>query len=110
MAEFADDAVKSLRRRHGLDFAAAWHLVDRYGRRAADVCRYLETRPDLAAPVVEGFPDLSVEFLYQRDEEMALRPADYLLRRTRLGLVRPELLASVCEAHEGPTTFEIEGE
>ena len=104
--EFAGEAVKTLRHRHRLDFAAAWHLVDRYGRRAADVARYLDARPDLAEPVVEGFPDLRVEFLYQRDEEMALRPEDFLLRRTRLGLVHPELLASVCSAHEHPIPVE----
>jgi glycerol-3-phosphate dehydrogenase len=42
--------------------------------------------------MVPGEPDLLVEFAFQRDQEMALCPADHLLRRTRLGLFRPELL------------------
>lgn len=98
--DFAPEAVKTLRRRHRLSVASCWHLVDRYGRCAGDVTRYLETRPDLAEPIVEGFPDLRVELLYQQQHEMAVRPEDYLLRRTRLGLIHPELLASVCPAHE----------
>jgi glycerol-3-phosphate dehydrogenase len=70
---------------------AAQHLVGRYGRRAADVAAYLEPHPELAEPVAAGEPDLRVEFVYHRDHEMAIYPADYLLRRTRLGLFRPEL-------------------
>ena len=99
---FAENEMKRLRRRYRLDLEGAWHLIDRYGRCADDVARYLETRPDLAAPIAEGFPDLQVELLYQRDHEMALLPEDFLLRRTRLGLIRPELLASVCAEHEKP--------
>jgi glycerol-3-phosphate dehydrogenase len=43
-------------------------------------------------PVVAGEPDLRAEFVYQREHEMAVCPADHLLRRTRLGLFKPELL------------------
>jgi glycerol-3-phosphate dehydrogenase len=84
--------VVFLRSRHGLDEAAAWHLVKRYGRRACEVAAYLERDPGLARPVLEGEPDLHAEFAYQRDHEMALYPADHLLRRTRLGLFYPRLL------------------
>ncbi len=91
-AEFAATETRALARRHGLAEAAARHLVDRYGRRAADVAALLADDPNLARPVVAGEPDLAVEFDYQRAEEMALRDADCLLRRTRLGLFRPELL------------------
>ncbi|HZU36645.1 MAG TPA: glycerol-3-phosphate dehydrogenase C-terminal domain-containing protein, partial [Gemmataceae bacterium] len=80
---------------YGLEEAAAHHLVNRYGRRAAEVAAYVETDPTLAAPVVEGEPDLRVEFKYQREHEMACYPADHLLRRTRLGLFRPELLQNL---------------
>jgi glycerol-3-phosphate dehydrogenase len=77
---------------HGLPEASARHLVERYGRRGGDVAEYLKSEPALARPVVENEPDLQVEFAYQRAEEMALYPADFLLRRTRLGLFRSELL------------------
>ncbi len=76
----------------GIAMASADHLVRRYGRRAVDVAAYLQNAPELARPIVAGEPDLLVEFPYQRDHEMAVRPADFLLRRTRLGLFHPELL------------------
>jgi glycerol-3-phosphate dehydrogenase len=66
--------------------------VRRYGRRASDVAAYLRRHPTLAKPIVPGEPDLQVELLYQRDEEMAIYAADHLLRRTRLGLFRPGAL------------------
>src|SRR5207237_175863 len=64
----------------------------RYGTHCRDVAEYVERDPELARPVVAGEPELQAEFAYQRDHEMARYPADHLLRRTRLGLFRPELL------------------
>jgi glycerol-3-phosphate dehydrogenase len=82
----------------------AWqHLLARYGRRAHDVAAYLADDPELARPVIEGEPDLRVEFVYQRRHEMALFPADYLLRRTRLGLFHPRLLTNVKPRAANPT-------
>jgi glycerol-3-phosphate dehydrogenase len=89
---FVSGAVSELRSRHGLDEKPARHLVYRYGRRAMEVAAYLERDPALAEPVVPGEPDLRVEFPYQQEHEMAIFPGDHLLRRTRLGLFRPELL------------------
>jgi glycerol-3-phosphate dehydrogenase len=91
---FRGTAFTLLTSRYGLPPEAAQHLVDRYGRRAADVANYLETSPELARPVVGGEPDLQAELTYQRDHEMAVCKADHLLRRTRLGLFHPQLLAS----------------
>jgi glycerol-3-phosphate dehydrogenase len=82
----------ALARRHDLAAEAACHLVDRYGRRAAEVAAYLDDYPALAKPVVAGEPNLQVEFLYHREHEMAIEVRDFLLRRTRLGLFHPELL------------------
>jgi glycerol-3-phosphate dehydrogenase len=92
--EFLDGASAVLRSRHGLSETAARHLVGRYGRRAADVAAYLKRDPNLSEVVTPAEPDLQVEFAYQRDHEMAVAPADFLLRRTRLGLFHPELLRS----------------
>ena len=50
-------------------------------------------RGPLAGPVVAGEPDVLAELAYQREQEMACRPEDFLLRRTRLGLFRPGLLS-----------------
>jgi glycerol-3-phosphate dehydrogenase len=92
-AEFVPATVSRLRSHHGLSEAAARHLVGRYGRRAEDVADYAVRYPALALPVADGEPDLRAELAYQRDHEMAVLPADSLLRRTRLGLFRPELLS-----------------
>jgi glycerol-3-phosphate dehydrogenase len=89
---FREEAVGRLCGRHGLGESEAAYLVDRYGRRAEDVAAYLDRDPALRKPVVAGEPELLAEFAYQRDHEMAFLPADFLLRRTRLGLYKPELL------------------
>jgi glycerol-3-phosphate dehydrogenase len=91
-ASFESSAIRDLFRRFALDETAARHLVRRYGQRAGDVATYLDRDPTLRQPAVAGEPDLLAEFAYQRDHEMAVQPADFLLRRTRLGLFRPELL------------------
>jgi len=91
-ADFQRRESARLAEQYDLAAVAARHLVQRYGRRAAAVARYLKNDPALARPVIEGEPDLRVEFVYHREEEMAVKPADYLLRRTRLGLFHPHLL------------------
>jgi glycerol-3-phosphate dehydrogenase len=90
--EFLAAAAHQLQQRYGLDEESARHLVGRYGTRAGDVAEYLARDPSFRARVTPGEPDLLAEFAYQRDHEMALTPADFLLRRTRLGLFHPELL------------------
>ena len=57
------------------------------------------TRAWPTAPVVAGEPEMLAELAYQRDEEMAVRPEDFLLRRTRLGLYHAALLADQLERH-----------
>jgi glycerol-3-phosphate dehydrogenase len=90
--EFASNEVERLRRSHRIAAGSAWHLVDRYGRCAADVAACIKKDARLAEPVVPGWPDIHAEFVYQREHEMAVNPADFLMRRTRLGLVKPSLL------------------
>lgn len=89
---YLPQAVGQLHGRHGLSEPAARHLVRRYGTRAFAAAGYLERFPELIEPVAAGEPDLRVEWLYQREHEMALFPADHLLRRSRLGLYRPDVL------------------
>jgi glycerol-3-phosphate dehydrogenase len=78
--------------RDGLELELARHLVNRYGRRARDVAAVVRREPGGSRPVVAGEPDVRGEWAYQRESELALCPADHLLRRTRLGLCHPELL------------------
>jgi glycerol-3-phosphate dehydrogenase len=77
--------------RLGVKPETAAHLVGRYGRRVREVARFL-MEPGGLEPVAAGELEVRGEFAYQRAREMALFPADHLLRRTRLGLVRPELV------------------
>jgi len=90
--QFAPATTAALTSRCHLPEETARHLVERYGRRAVEVADYLYCNPALGQRVVPGEPDVLAEFAYQRDHEMALTPADFLLRRTRLGLFHPELL------------------
>jgi glycerol-3-phosphate dehydrogenase len=51
------------------------------------VLRIAAEQPYLAAPIVEGFPDLLAEAVHAARHEQARGIADVLLRRTRLGLL-----------------------
>jgi glycerol-3-phosphate dehydrogenase len=77
---------------NGIDARVARHLVGRYGRRAREVAAVLRRDPAFLESVVAGEPDVAGEFVYHTEQEMAMTPADRLLRRTRLGLFHPELL------------------
>ncbi len=59
----------------------------RYGHFARNVLRLAGERPELAAPIVEGQPDLLAEAVIAARLEQARSVADVLLRRTRLGLL-----------------------
>jgi glycerol-3-phosphate dehydrogenase len=76
----------------------------RYGHAARNVLRLAGERPGLAAPIVEGQPDMLAEAVIAARLEQARSVADVLLRRTRLGLLAaPQLrtaddVAPVAEA------------
>jgi glycerol-3-phosphate dehydrogenase len=74
------------------DEATVRHLVLRYGSRARDVIAYLSQDSEGLARIIPGEPDLRGELAYQRDHEMAIFPADFWLRRTRLGLFHQDML------------------
>jgi glycerol-3-phosphate dehydrogenase len=89
---FRASAIRELTSVDGVDDTTAKHLVDRYGKRAVEVADYVRRDSALSQRVLDGEPDILAEFAYQRDHEMAERPADFLLRRTRLGLLHPVLI------------------
>jgi glycerol-3-phosphate dehydrogenase len=62
------------------------HLIDRYGVRARQIAADHSGNPELWQSVVPGEPEVWAEFRHQSQHEMAIYPADHLLRRTRLGL------------------------
>jgi glycerol-3-phosphate dehydrogenase len=59
----------------------------RYGHFGREVLRLCEQRRELAAPIVDGQPDLLAEVVIAARREQARSVADVLLRRTRLGLL-----------------------
>lgn len=68
----------------GGDAAIAWHLASTYGCRAAGVIEIARAEPDTATRLIEGLPFIWAEVLFAVRQEMALTPADVLIRR--LGL------------------------
>jgi glycerol-3-phosphate dehydrogenase len=62
-------------------------LAFRYGHAARAVLDVAREDPKLAAPIVEGRPDLLAEATIAARLEQARSVADVLLRRTRLGLL-----------------------
>jgi glycerol-3-phosphate dehydrogenase len=62
-------------------------LAFRYGHAARKVLDLARERPELAAPIVPGRPDLLAEVVVAARHEQARSLADVLLRRTRLGIL-----------------------
>ncbi len=62
-------------------------LAFRYGHASRRVLDLARERPELAAPIVPGRPDLLAEVALAARHEQARSVADVLLRRTRLGLL-----------------------
>jgi len=71
----------------GVGEEAVAQLAFRYGHAARNVLRLAGERPELAAPIVSGRPDLLAEVVVAARLEQARCVADVLLRRTRLGLL-----------------------
>jgi glycerol-3-phosphate dehydrogenase len=62
-------------------------LAGRYGHAAEGVLRTAAATDGLAAPIVDGRPDLVAEAEFAARHEQARTVGDVLLRRTRLGLL-----------------------
>jgi glycerol-3-phosphate dehydrogenase len=62
-------------------------LAFRYGHASRRVLDLARERPELAAPIVPGRPDLLAEVVLAARHEQARSLADVLLRRTRLGIL-----------------------
>jgi glycerol-3-phosphate dehydrogenase len=76
----------------GLPDGALDQLAFRYGYAARNVLAVAAEQHDLAAPIVDGRPDLLAEVVIAARLEQARNVADVLLRRTRLGiLAAPQL-------------------
>jgi glycerol-3-phosphate dehydrogenase len=74
--------------------ASVSQLAFRYGHAARAVLDLAREKPKLAAPIVEGRPDLLAEAAIAARLEQARCVADVLLRRTRLGILAAPQLRS----------------
>lgn len=90
---FVQGSIAAICARFPIAEDSAAHLLHRYGERAELVL-------ERSRRVANGFervhpeePDLIGEQSYQREEEMALFPEDLFLRRSRIGMYRPEILS-----------------
>lgn len=83
--------VEELERRngYGLSREQITHLVHRYGSRAPQVLELISREGDMSSPLVPDLPDIWAEAAYAVENEMALRPDDILLRRTKVGIKKP---------------------
>jgi glycerol-3-phosphate dehydrogenase len=79
--------VGDLPRVEGVPEASLAALAGRYGHGAEGVLQLAGERGELAAPIVDGLPDLLAEAPFAARNEQATSVADVLLRRTRLGLL-----------------------
>jgi glycerol-3-phosphate dehydrogenase len=86
-----------LPRVEGVPDDAYGHLAGRYGYAARDVLLLAADRVELAGRILPGRPDLLAEAVYAARREQALRVADVLLRRTRLGLTDARALCAAGE-------------
>jgi glycerol-3-phosphate dehydrogenase len=77
-------------------------LAGRYGYAAREVLALAAERPELAAAIVPGNPDLLAEAALAARQEQARSIGDVLLRRTRLGLLAARDLVAGASADGGP--------
>ncbi len=80
-------SAEDLEAPEGVGETSVLQLAFRYGHAARTVLKLAREDPKLAAPVVEGRPDLMAEVVVAARLEQARTVADVLLRRTRLGLL-----------------------
>ena len=85
----------------GVGEEALAQLAFRYGHAARNVLELAREDPKLAAPIVEGRPDLLAEAVVAARLEQARTVADVLLRRTRLGLLAAPQLRDAAVVRRG---------
>jgi glycerol-3-phosphate dehydrogenase len=90
-------AAERLTRLAGVEEDAYEALADRYGHDAERVLLLAAERPEWAAPILPGFPDLIAEAVYAVRHEQARSLEDILFRRTRLGLLSQRDVPAACE-------------
>jgi glycerol-3-phosphate dehydrogenase len=87
-ANFCKEMTASMVQRFPIKLDSAAHLVERYGDQVEAVIEKMRRTENGFARVHAEEPDLVGEQSWQREEEMAIFPEDYFLRRSRIGVWR----------------------
>ena len=83
---------------YGISLDGARHLSEKFGTRAASVLGLVEREPELAQPIVKGYPAMQAEIAYAARFEMAATLDDVLERRTGLQFFSWELATAAAPA------------
>ena len=81
---YSADYPQSLVANYGLPDLTARHLSEKFGTNAGAVLDLAKQEPELAQPIVEGYPATRAEIAYSARNEMAATLDDVLERRTGL--------------------------
>jgi len=81
---YSADYPKSLVASYDVSEPTARHLSEKFGTNAGGVLELSRQQPELAQPIVEGFPAIQAEIAYSARNEMAATLDDVLERRTGL--------------------------
>ena len=74
------------RYRDRLSVETLYHLLDSYGRKAAEVLALVDEHPELAAAITPELPDIRAQIVYGVRSEYAYHMADLLRRRTTIAM------------------------
>jgi glycerol-3-phosphate dehydrogenase len=88
---FVKEITHSILKDYPIAADSAFHLLHRYGAQVEAVLKKIRHAKDGFARIHAEEPDLVGEQSWQRDEEMAIFPEDFFLRRSRIGMWRPAL-------------------
>jgi glycerol-3-phosphate dehydrogenase len=88
---FVKEMTHAILKDYPITADSAFHLLHRYGAQVEAVLKKICQAKDGFARVHAEEPDLVGEQSWQRDEEMAIFPEDFFLRRSRIGMWRPAL-------------------
>jgi glycerol-3-phosphate dehydrogenase len=86
-AGFAFEQWTNLQKDYRLAKDIAKNLMRKYGSRAVKVAALTQENPTWGERLVEAYPFIKAEVIYQVREEMACTPRDVLARRTRLEIM-----------------------
>jgi len=79
---YSADYPQTLAATYGVPDSTARHLSEKFGTNASAVLDLARQQPELAQPIVAGFPAIQAEIAYSARNEMAATLDDVLERRT----------------------------